>query len=1053
MKEHYRLGIDLGSTSLGWCMLRLDDSKEPVGIINMGVRIFPDGREMKSHEPLSVKRRGFRGQRRNLDRYLERIKALIRYLMENGFLPEDEHKRRDVFKINPYFLRAKALDEELNPAEFARALIHLAKRRGFKSNRKVLSDTEGKSYSKAIENLSNQLKEHKARTLGEYLWRLYQSFPKGKEHQRATIKFRYADANNPIFPTRSMVQAEFAEIWKTQARFTPRYSEEHRQSIFDIIFNQRPLKPTQKGKCELEPGEERAPKAHPLFQECRILQNLNNIKVVDESTAKTFKLNEGQRSAILSLLNEKKELEFGKIRKVLWGKQADDYRFNLETDKTKKIKGNETNAALSKKEFKDLKPVWDSLMQVQQGEVIDILISDADDDQKVQELVGIGFPAQIAERMLELDLPDKYGNLSLKAIKNILPYLRQGQMYSEACASAGYLHSLEYDGRVFPDGDLPYYGELLQRESIELNRLTGDEEADKHGRINNPTVHVALNQLRKLVNALSLRYGAPAQIVLELGKETRMSAEKRNALIRDMNKNEELNTKIKEFLNEHGQKVTHDNMLRVKLWWELGTNELDRHCVYSGNPISVTDLFSPRIDIDHILPKSRTYDDTTANKLLCTHEANLRKGNLTPYEAFHDSPTGYNWPDILKRAESLRPSQQRRFRDDAMEQFEDENELLARMLNDTRYMSRVAMKYMFYVCGDHNVWSVTGKHTGLLRSKWGLNSVFEDQAREKDRSDHRHHAIDAFVIALTSRSTIKRLADNIRQSRDRFIENLDPPWPGFDREEFCSRIKRIAVSYKPDQISADRLARRKQTGGALVDETAYGYAGTDPDNPKHHLYTVRKEISDLTSKNIKKVVRQDLKTELETLAETRTGKEFTAAVADWASRRNIKKVKLALSMNPESMIPVKDKSGRTFKFLSSGENLFADIYLKNPADPNCKWEIEIVNSYNAHQPGFVPRWKQEYPKAKKIMRVYKNDVIALDTPEGGREFRRVRKMTNGMLFLREINIAKKVKKNDHDTKTEDMGESFVSSSLQRLRARKIGIDIIGRYFDPIVNET
>ena len=162
MKERYRLGVDLGSTSLGWCMLKLDENNDPAGIINLGVRIFPDGREMKSHEPLAVKRRGYRGQRRNLDRYLERIRALISYLLENGFLPQDERQRSEVFQINPYYLRAKALDEQLQPAEFARALIHLAKRRGFRSNRKALSDSKTK-LSEAIENLKAQLDETGAR--------------------------------------------------------------------------------------------------------------------------------------------------------------------------------------------------------------------------------------------------------------------------------------------------------------------------------------------------------------------------------------------------------------------------------------------------------------------------------------------------------------------------------------------------------------------------------------------------------------------------------------------------------------------------------------------------------------------------------------------------------------------------------------------------------------------------------------------------------------------------------------------------------------------------
>lgn len=148
-------------------------------------------------------------------------------------------------------------------------------------------------------------------------------------------------------------------------------------------------------------------------------------------------------------------------------------------------------------------------------------------------------------------------------------------------------------------------------------------------------------------------------------------------------------------------------------------------------------------------------------------------------------------------------------------------------------------------------------------------------------------------------------------------------------------------------------------------------------------------------------------------------------------------------MSPESMIPVKDKSGRVCKYFSSGENLFADVYISDPSNPECRWEIELVNSYNAHQPDFVPNWKRKYPKAKRVMRIFKNDVIALDTLEGKREYRRLRKMTWNILYLRPIYIAKK---------DDALGEQFSANQLMLKRARKAGIDITGRYFDPITNE-
>ena len=405
------------------------------------------------------------------------------------------------------------------------------------------------------------------------------------------------------------------------------------------------------------------------------------------------------------------------MRKKLWGKQADDYRFNLETEKTKKLPGNNLETELRKKQNADLKMIWEKLSFEARGKVVEVLINDSDDEQKVAKLQLVGIPVEISERFLDMKLPDGYGHLSLIAMQKILPHLRKGQVYSEACRLAGYDHSLEYDGRIFDEGNLPYYGEVLKRESIKTNRKTMDNNADAHGRINNPTVHVALNQLSKLVNALCESYGPPREIVLELGKETPLSAIKRKELIGDMNKNEKLNDDIAAFLRDHNQEVNRTNILKVKLWRELGVNGQTQYCVYSGDVISVEKLFTPEIEIDHILPKSRTYDDTTANKVLCTREANRAKGERTPYEAFHDSQGKYNWLDILSRANKLKRKAQRwRFLSDAMDRFADQDDLIGRMLNDTRYMSRVAMKYMWYVCGNSNVWTVTGKHTGLLLS-------------------------------------------------------------------------------------------------------------------------------------------------------------------------------------------------------------------------------------------------------------------------------------------------------------------------------------------------
>ncbi|MDD2230165.1 MAG: type II CRISPR RNA-guided endonuclease Cas9 [Candidatus Cloacimonetes bacterium] len=1029
-------------------MLEIDEEKNPIGIINMGVRIFPDGRDAKSKEPLSVARRGYRGQRRNLDRYLLRLKELIAYLQNSGFLPEDEASRHDVFAINPYMLRSKALDEALTPAEFARAIIHLAKRRGFRSNRKLLSD-KATAYTKAIDNLKVSLKESGSRSLGEYLWKRYQETPEQEGHLRKPLKFRYeinAESPDPIFPLREMVEHEFDAIWQAQAEYNKLFTEQHKLIIKEIIFRQRELKKQAKGKCQLLPEQDRAAKAHPLFQEFRIRQDLNNLKVIDVFSNNTHELTEEQYIVLFQALCTSKEKSFEQMRKAIFKKQAEDYRFNLETNERKKLLGDQTYVEVTKKGNEAIQAYWDRWDTQMKASVIETIISDLDDEPTLLELTELGIPIAIANLLLGLHLPSDYCHLSIMAMQKILPFMRQRIIYSKACELASLNHSGEFNGEVFTDGNLPYYGELLKRETIELNRQTGDTEADDSGKINNPTVHIALNQLRKVVNEICKRYKkAPQEIYLELGKDIKMGQAEKDRMNKQANKNKKNNEVIDDFLQRNDIRPNHLNRLKAKLWFELGANELDRRCVYSGHQIAVNDLFTRKIEIDHILPKSNTYDDSTSNKILCIREANQYKAERSPHEAFGESRDSYNWADIVSRANNLPDNKKWRFQADAMEEYGSKEEILARMLNDTRYMSRVARKYMCYICGEANVWTNTGRHTSMLRGKWGLNAAL-GEGNSKDRTDHRHHAIDAFVIALTTRSMVQRLAKTIEDSRERFIENLAPPYDSFNHEVFAAKVNSIATSFKPDQINPAKLQGRSQTGGALMEETAYACEGIDPNNPKMNLYSVRKSVNDISEKNFEDVAALEFRKELAAIAETHKAKDFQEAVKTWAKRRNIKKVKMVSSMNPNGMIPILDKDGKAFKYMASGDNLFADIYIKDPTDPKVKWSIEIVSSYNAHQKDFVPQWKKDYPKAKKVMRVYKNDVIAVEAQDGIRELRRVKKMTKGSLFLREINVAKKEKALD------DIGEQYSPNKLFELHARKAGIDILGRWFDPIVNE-
>ena len=249
----YRLGLDLGTNSIGWAALRLDENDAPCGILDMGVRVFPDGRNPQDKQSLAVQRRVPRGQRRRRDRYLQRRADLLDALVACGLMPPDENARKVVEQLDPYKLRTRALDRPLRPFELGRALFHLNQRRGFKSNRKADEDSdESGAVKDAAEKLSKQMTASRTRTLVDFL---YSQRRAGK-----AIRFRNLSATGnaryEFYPTREMLADEFDLIRAVQAPHQT-LRDDQWDSLRDITLYQRPLKPVDPGWCLLEAGERR----------------------------------------------------------------------------------------------------------------------------------------------------------------------------------------------------------------------------------------------------------------------------------------------------------------------------------------------------------------------------------------------------------------------------------------------------------------------------------------------------------------------------------------------------------------------------------------------------------------------------------------------------------------------------------------------------------------------------------------------------------------------------------------------------------------------------
>ncbi|MCD4735694.1 MAG: type II CRISPR RNA-guided endonuclease Cas9 [Bacteroidales bacterium] len=1042
--KNYRLGIDLGSTSLGWSIIELSKGKEPTKLLNLGVRIFPDGRDAKSREPLNKKRRDHRSMRRNRDRYLQRKQHLLDCLIKNKLMPEDTIEQKGMEKLDPYKLRVRALDEKISLYEFGRALFHLNQRRGFKSNRKLdADDKETSTMKNAIKKLQNELKNAGARTLGEYLFNLNKD--NNKHHQRKPLRVKTTANGYNLYPNRKMYEDEFEILWKKQSEYHKELNSEMKERIKNIIFFQRPLKPQPKGKCRFEPDEPRCPVAFPIYQQFRIYQEVNNLRLLDYDRVGHDLTNE-QRTLILKAVFTQKKTAFKALRKKLGKEYAQDYVFNLESEKRKDMKGDETSFTLRKDDYFGTK--WDELNDNEQDEII-IRIINEDNDIEIEETLiswlcdSFKLHKENAEKISNLRLPQGIGSVSKKAINKILPFLKEGFIYSESCEKSGYHHSDFRTGEVFDEGNLPYYGEVMPQHVAFGTDEPDDIDDIRFGKIPNPTVHIALNQLRKFINALAKKYGAPSQIVVELARELPLGKERLNDLKNEQSKNKKYNEIIAEELEKIGVENTYQNRLKYKLWDELDKDPTKRCCPYTGKHISlnaVDGLFSNKFEIEHILPKSKTFNDRPANKTVSYFKANRDKGERCPFEAFGHNPKGYEWDEILARAEKLPKNKRWKFYPDAMKNFENENDVISRMLTDTQYMSKVAREYMSYVCGPYNVWVIPGQLTAKIRSKWGLNELLSNDSK-KNREDHRHHSIDAFVVACTSRSMLQKIARASEISRNRFIDDMPSPFNDFQHEEMKDLLDNTTISFKPDHGNAKAAIKRKQTVGQLHDETAYGFVSEDIKKGRITL-SVRKPLISLDSeKNIKKIVSVTIRNDLLSLIDGKSKNEIKNILVQYSKEHGINRVKIHEEKDKKTVIPIYNKKGEIYKYYLSGSNYCADIYCSNKGDKAGKWQVEIIPMFKAHKPDFEPEWHKQNPTAKKIMRLFMNDYVAFDE-DGERKIRRVRKMTGNVVYLRELNIALKEKGK------EDIGEQFRPYTLQEKNARKIGIDILGNVHDP-----
>jgi len=1059
--------FDMGTNSIGWAVLGLDTQGQPIRILDAGVRVFSDGREPKSGTSLAEGRRNARGMSRRRDRYKARRKAVLRTLSEYGLMPADPAARRAlVAETNDktfgqvandvYALRARALGEKLPPHHIGRALFHLNQRRGFKSNRKTdRRDNEQGMIAAGIAELEARLD---GRTLGQYLHDMRGTDPR----ERGAIRVRPHMARNDkgrevaaygFYPQRAMLEKEFDAIWAAQAAFYPDLlTEERRKHLFRVIFYQRPLKAPEPGKCSFNPTEQRLPKAHPLFQRFRLLKEVNELRIVTETHSQGSPLTREQRDILLTLLRDRKESSF----KSLLGKIAKgqpDARFNKASDSRDKMKGDELAATMSDKTR--FGQAWFSMAEAEQWRIIEKL-RDTDDPLELNAWLETeyGLPPERRDAVAAARLPQGYGRLGETALRTMLDYM-QAEVISEAQAAkeAGYDHALARKGAGLDE--LPNYQEVLARR-IPPGSGEPDHPYDiRMGRITNPTVHIALNQLRRVVNALIRKYGKPAEIAIELARDLKLSDDQKREVNATIARNTREAERRAARLADEGIDNTGHNRALLRFWEDLAQDPLDRVCVYCGGAIGAASLFNGSVDIDHILPWSRTLDDSRANRILVHRECNRLKRNFAPFEV---PEWRERYQDILVRAAKLPANKRWRFAPDAMQRYEGEKDFLARQLSDTQYLARMAHEYLAALYPDeepdewgvfarrNHVRIVPGRLTEMLRRVWGLNSVISDHNR-KNRNDHRHHAIDAIVVGLTTRAMLNRIsheaARGIDVGSDDALRRFKLPWPGF-HDEVRAIVGRLLVSHRPDHGTLPGKDGQGSTAGQLHNDTAYGLTGeTRKDLP---VVVRRRPFLSLEPKDIEAVRDDRLRDHLQTETSGLAGNAFAEALRRIQESdkyyKGIRRVRVTEALN---VIPIRDARGRAYKAYKGDANFRYDVWEL----PNGKWVHEVVSMFEAHDRAWASKVHADNPAARRVLSLKQNDMVAYNHPESGLTYGRVVKFgQNGQIALAAHHEAGALKSRAADP--EDPFKYFFKSAgaARDVALRQVRMDEIGQIFDP-----
>jgi CRISPR/Cas system Type II protein with McrA/HNH and RuvC-like nuclease domain len=779
------------------------------------------------------------------------------------------------------------------------------------------------SWRKQMEDLEKDLKEKGEPQLGEYFYEKLKEDKWYRVRSRVILRSRYKREFDAIWDEQVkhydwLNNTSRATLEKIASFLFPGTSvnqQKYREEAIDkglkhiikeqIIYYQRPLKPQFKliANCRYEKELKVIPQSHPLYQEYRIWQQINNLSIntVTEINGKRFyrdrELTVEEKNTLYELLQGQKELSHSSARNKLKLRDKVDYLNGLHIKA--KLKGNETKITIKKvlgeelyrnlkiEEINNLIALWRILYNWIKKEYDEKGIenndyeknpslyheydpnSDNEYDTNCERIKAIqSFIAQnnsnnseycsneeFIKTIAKTRFKRAYGSLSEKAIKNLLPLMRTWNSDTTTGISEKIKQKIEkiktgevdnnidislreYCGRsnvLNEGGMISSYAAMLvygshtaekisdssaiqdyhEIKTFEQRKAADPNNADKYT-LRNPVVEQLTNETLQIVKSIWKYYKIkPDEIRVELARELKNNADERNKIYKAVLNAEKENKRIKERLIELKHSLPSENTIelnenpsfsnieRYKLWslqtreYSPDKKEVEKYKLweeqkhispYTMNPIPLSRLFTRDFEVDHIIPRSRFFDDSLANKVVCETSVNEDKGNRTAWEYITSGSTTQNIlneDDYVKHINEIFFGRKRK----NLLLTTIPKDFVERQKKDTQYISIKVKEELGKIVGMEKVLTTTGAVTDYLRQHWGLNDQLKEITKDRfaamgkicgedwvsyeldedknknvlkiknwgKRFDHRHHAIDALVVACTEQSHIQRL--------------------------------------------------------------------------------------------------------------------------------------------------------------------------------------------------------------------------------------------------------------------------------------------------------